>query len=62
MNAAEDPEAARAALTGFQPTGRLVTADEVAGAIAYLASPLSGRLGGHRARRGQRHARPAPAA
>ncbi|WP_061295483.1 SDR family NAD(P)-dependent oxidoreductase [Herbidospora cretacea] len=42
MNAAEDPEAARAALTGFQPTGRLVTADEVAGAIAYLASPLSG--------------------
>ena len=38
---AADPEAARAALDAFQPTGRLVTADEVAGAIAYLASPLS---------------------
>ncbi|MFF5973391.1 SDR family NAD(P)-dependent oxidoreductase [Streptomyces sp. NPDC012769] len=37
-----DPEAARAALDAFQPTGRLVSADEVAGAIAYLASPLSG--------------------
>lgn len=36
-----DPVAARAALEAFQPTGRLVTADEVAGAIAYLASPLS---------------------
>ncbi|GIF96681.1 SDR family NAD(P)-dependent oxidoreductase [Catellatospora citrea] len=36
-----DPVAARAALDAFQPTGRLVTADEVAGAIAYLASPLS---------------------
>ncbi|GAB1823622.1 SDR family NAD(P)-dependent oxidoreductase [Herbidospora sp. RD11066] len=42
MDAAPDPEAARAALTSFQPTGRLVSADEVAGAIAYLASPLSG--------------------
>lgn len=38
---AADPEAARAALEAFQPTGRLVTAEEVAGAIAYLASPLS---------------------
>ena len=37
-----DPAAARAALNAFQPTGRLVSADEVAGAIAYLASPLSG--------------------
>ncbi|MET7619664.1 SDR family oxidoreductase [Streptomyces sp. NPDC005408] len=36
-----DPVAARAALDAFQPTGRLVTADEIAGAIAYLASPLS---------------------
>ncbi|MEU6983133.1 SDR family oxidoreductase [Streptomyces sp. NPDC046324] len=36
-----DPGAARAALDAFQPTGRLVTADEIAGAIAYLASPLS---------------------
>ena len=38
----EDPVAALAALDAFQPTGRLVSADEVAGAIAYLASPLSG--------------------
>jgi NAD(P)-dependent dehydrogenase (short-subunit alcohol dehydrogenase family) len=38
---APDPVAARAALDAFQPTGRLVTADEIAGAIAYLASPLS---------------------
>jgi NAD(P)-dependent dehydrogenase (short-subunit alcohol dehydrogenase family) len=37
-----DPAAARAALNEFQPMGRLVSADEVAGAIAYLASPLSG--------------------
>jgi NAD(P)-dependent dehydrogenase (short-subunit alcohol dehydrogenase family) len=38
---AADPEAERAALEARQPTGRLVSADEVAGAIAYLASPLS---------------------
>jgi NAD(P)-dependent dehydrogenase (short-subunit alcohol dehydrogenase family) len=38
---AEDPAAERAALEARQPTGRLVSADEVAGAIAYLASPLS---------------------
>lgn len=37
-----DPEAERAALNARQPMGRLVTADEVAHAIAYLASPLSG--------------------
>ncbi|MFF6773027.1 SDR family NAD(P)-dependent oxidoreductase [Streptomyces sp. NPDC012637] len=37
-----DPDAARAALNEFQPMGRVVTADEVANAIAYLASPLSG--------------------
>jgi 2-keto-3-deoxy-L-fuconate dehydrogenase len=41
LNAAEDPEAAAAALRGRQPTGRLVTAEEVAHAIAYLASPLA---------------------
>lgn len=41
LERAADPVAARAALDAFQPTGRLVTADEVAGAIAYLASPLS---------------------
>ena len=38
---AEDPEAARAALVARQPIGRLVTADEIAYGIAYLASPLS---------------------
>jgi 2-keto-3-deoxy-L-fuconate dehydrogenase len=38
---ADDPAAERAALEARQPMGRLVTADEVAHAIAYLASPLS---------------------
>jgi 2-keto-3-deoxy-L-fuconate dehydrogenase len=37
----DDPEAALAALRRRQPIGRLVTADEVAAAIAYLASPLA---------------------
>ncbi|MGW3025320.1 SDR family NAD(P)-dependent oxidoreductase [Streptomyces sp. NPDC001221] len=41
LDAAADPVAERAALEARQPTGRLVTAAEVAGAIAYLASPLS---------------------
>ncbi|GAA0565192.1 SDR family oxidoreductase [Paractinoplanes ferrugineus] len=38
---ADDPEAERAALEARQPSGRLVSADEVAAAIAYLASPLA---------------------
>ena len=38
---ADDPDAAAEALRRRQPLGRLVTADEVAGAIAYLASPLA---------------------
>jgi NAD(P)-dependent dehydrogenase (short-subunit alcohol dehydrogenase family) len=38
---APDPEAERSALNARQPMGRLVSADEVAQAIAYLASPLS---------------------
>ncbi len=38
---ADDPSAAAAALRDRQPIGRLVTATEVAAAIAYLASPLS---------------------
>ncbi|RII20284.1 2-(R)-hydroxypropyl-CoM dehydrogenase [Streptomyces sp. YIM 130001] len=46
LDAAPDPEAERAALAARQPTGRLVTADEVAGAIAYLASPASGATTG----------------
>jgi len=37
----DDPVAERAALEARQPTGRMVTPEEVAGAIAYLASPLS---------------------
>ena len=41
LAAAEDPAAATAALRGRQPTGRLVTAAEIAHAIAYLASPLA---------------------
>ncbi|MFE2093499.1 SDR family NAD(P)-dependent oxidoreductase [Streptomyces sp. NPDC059460] len=36
----------RAALDGRQPTGRLVTAQEVATAIAYLASPVAGSTTG----------------
>jgi NAD(P)-dependent dehydrogenase (short-subunit alcohol dehydrogenase family) len=41
LESAADPEAERAALAARQPMGRLVTAEEVANAIAYLASPLS---------------------
>ncbi|MDP3209073.1 MAG: SDR family oxidoreductase, partial [Rhodoglobus sp.] len=43
---ADDPVAERAALEARQPHGRLVTADEVAGAIAYLAGPGSGSTTG----------------
>jgi NAD(P)-dependent dehydrogenase (short-subunit alcohol dehydrogenase family) len=46
LDAAEDPEAARAALTARQPIGRLVSADEIAYGIAYLASPLAGSTTG----------------
>lgn len=41
LDAADDPAAAATALRARQPMGRLVSADEVANAIAYLASPLS---------------------
>ncbi|SDG78382.1 SDR family NAD(P)-dependent oxidoreductase [Microbacterium pygmaeum] len=41
LEAAEDPDAAAAALRARQPMGRLVTAAEVANAIVYLASPNS---------------------
>jgi NAD(P)-dependent dehydrogenase (short-subunit alcohol dehydrogenase family) len=37
----DDPVAERAALDARQATGRMVTPEEVAGAILYLASPLS---------------------
>ncbi|MET3920922.1 SDR family oxidoreductase [Arthrobacter sp. UYEF20] len=46
LDAAADPGAERLALNGRQPHGRLVTADEVAGAVVYLASPLSGSTTG----------------
>jgi 2-keto-3-deoxy-L-fuconate dehydrogenase len=46
LDKSPDPAAERAALEARQPTGRLVSADEVAGAIAYLASPLSGATTG----------------
>jgi NAD(P)-dependent dehydrogenase (short-subunit alcohol dehydrogenase family) len=42
----DDPEAERAALVARQPTGRLVTAQQVADAIAYLAGPLAGATTG----------------
>jgi 2-keto-3-deoxy-L-fuconate dehydrogenase len=41
LAAADDPDAELAALTARQPSGRLVTAEEVAAAIGYLASPLA---------------------
>jgi NAD(P)-dependent dehydrogenase (short-subunit alcohol dehydrogenase family) len=41
LERADDPAAERAALEARQPHGRLVSADEVAGAVAYLASPHS---------------------
>jgi len=46
LQAAADPAAERAALEARQAIGRLVTADEVARAIVYLASPLSGSTTG----------------
>ncbi len=46
LDSAPDPAAERAALAARQPMGKLVTADEVAHAIAYLASPLSGSTTG----------------
>jgi 2-keto-3-deoxy-L-fuconate dehydrogenase len=46
LQAAPDPDAERAALTARQPLGRLVSADEVAAAITYLASPQAGAVTG----------------
>jgi NAD(P)-dependent dehydrogenase (short-subunit alcohol dehydrogenase family) len=46
LDAAHDPAAERAALNARQPHGRLVSAKEVAHAIAYLASPTSGSTTG----------------
>ncbi|NHA66450.1 SDR family NAD(P)-dependent oxidoreductase [Phycicoccus flavus] len=46
LAAADDPAAERAALEARQPHGRLVSADEVAQAVAYLASPGAGSTTG----------------
>ena len=46
LESAADPQAERAALQARQPHGRLVTSDEIAEAIVYLASPASGSTTG----------------
>ncbi|MFI5534046.1 SDR family NAD(P)-dependent oxidoreductase [Kitasatospora sp. NPDC051853] len=46
LDAAPDPAAERAALNARQPTGRLVSAREVAAAIVYLAGPGAGSVTG----------------
>ncbi|HBH60010.1 MAG TPA: short-chain dehydrogenase, partial [Arthrobacter bacterium] len=46
LSQADDPVAERAALEARQPHGRLVTPEEVAAAVAYLASPLAGSTTG----------------
>ncbi|MFJ8666230.1 SDR family NAD(P)-dependent oxidoreductase [Streptomyces sp. NPDC093600] len=46
LDAADDPDAERAALDARQPMGRLVTAGEVAAAIVYLAGPAAASVTG----------------
>ncbi|MFI0787896.1 SDR family NAD(P)-dependent oxidoreductase [Streptomyces lydicus] len=46
LERADDPAAERAALHARQPMGRMVTADEVAAAIASLASPAASGITG----------------
>jgi len=46
LDQADDPAAARANLVARQPVGRLGTAEEVAAAITYLASPSAGYVTG----------------
>lgn len=46
LDAADDPEAEREALRARQPHGRLVTPEEVAHAVVYLASPLASSTNG----------------
>jgi 2-keto-3-deoxy-L-fuconate dehydrogenase len=46
LSQSPDPAAERAALDARQPIGRLVSAQEVAAAIAYLASPAAGATTG----------------
>ncbi|WP_426565939.1 SDR family NAD(P)-dependent oxidoreductase [Angustibacter sp. McL0619] len=46
LAAADDPAAERAALEARQPHGKLVSAEQVAAAIVFLASPASGSTTG----------------
>ncbi|MDQ1527856.1 MAG: hypothetical protein QOG18_2469 [Microbacteriaceae bacterium] len=46
LDGASDPERERVALEARQPSGRLVQPQEVADAVAYLASPNSGSSNG----------------
>jgi NAD(P)-dependent dehydrogenase (short-subunit alcohol dehydrogenase family) len=46
LEAADDPAAERAALEARQPMGRLVSAEEVAAAVVYLAGPASASVTG----------------
>lgn len=46
LASAPDPAAERAALEARQPHGRLVAAEEIADAVAYLASPAAGSTTG----------------
>ncbi|MDI2028065.1 SDR family oxidoreductase [Saccharopolyspora sp. TS4A08] len=46
LSAADDPDAELAALNARQPSGRLVSAEEVAAAVAYLAGPSAGATTG----------------
>ncbi|WP_457100783.1 SDR family NAD(P)-dependent oxidoreductase [Microbacterium sp. P5_E9] len=46
LDRSDDPEAERRALEARQPHGRLVSADEIGDAVAYLASPRSGSTSG----------------
>lgn len=46
LDSASDPAAERAALAARQPHGRLVSADEVAAAVAYLVGPDAGSTTG----------------
>ncbi|MFK3668616.1 SDR family NAD(P)-dependent oxidoreductase [Leifsonia aquatica] len=46
LDSATDPDAERSALEARQPSGRLVQPQEVADAVAYLASPAAGSTNG----------------
>jgi NAD(P)-dependent dehydrogenase (short-subunit alcohol dehydrogenase family) len=46
LNSADDPAHERSALEARQPHGRLISADEVADTIVYLANPLAGSTNG----------------